>query len=427
MQKTYRQITHQLTILSICLAAFSINLPTRFMDLSLSLLFIFWVISGNFKNKIQRLKENPGALVALGFFIFIGLGVLYSSAPIERAIKSGWLRYVGLLSIPIIVSVLKEKKYREYALHAFIFSSMIELFLSYGKWIGFIPLSLGIDAGAGNYVTFKYSIAHNIFLAYATYLMLNQFILTNHYKKYIWGALVVLSIFNIFYLVDSRTGQIGLLAMLTLFFYRHYAYPGLKKYFLGLIFIIIGALQFGHLNSRMFDIGQEIKTAQTEKINTSSGERLEFWMNTFTLIKRHPIFGGGTGSQMIEYETIPDDKKVLLKNGSNPHNHYLLMTQELGLIGLIALLTFFKFYWDFSLSFKPNAEALQAVVLLVGIGSLFNCMLWAGEGKFFYVLAGILLSAYVPKPKKVVTKHRQSKKAVKLIFLGCGTNDKITL
>ena len=109
MLKIYKNITHQLTILFVLLSAFSINLPTRFLDLSLGLLFIFWVISGDFKNKIQRIKENPGALAALGFFIFIGLGVLYSSAPLDRAITSGWLRYVGLLSIPIIVSALKEK------------------------------------------------------------------------------------------------------------------------------------------------------------------------------------------------------------------------------------------------------------------------------------------------------------------------------
>jgi O-antigen ligase len=156
----------------------------------------------------------------------------------------------------------------------------------------------------------------------------------------------------------------------------------------------------------MFNIEHEINTAQTQKINTSSGERLEFWTNTFTLIKRHPFFGGGTGSQMTEYETIPDDKKVLLKNGSNPHNHYLLMTQELGIAGLLALLTFFLYYWKFALNLKikANAEALQALVILVAMASLFNCMLWAGEGKFFYVLAGIFLSSY---------KHRTNKKIFK--------------
>ena len=115
MLKIYKNITQQFTILFVLLSAFSINLPTRFIDISLSLLFIFWVISGDFKNKIQRVKENPAALVALGFFILIGLGVLYSSAPLDRALKNGWLRYIGLLLIPMIVSVLSDKKYRDYA------------------------------------------------------------------------------------------------------------------------------------------------------------------------------------------------------------------------------------------------------------------------------------------------------------------------
>ena len=211
-----------------------------------------------------------------------------------------------------------------------------------------------------------------------------------------WGTLISLSTFNIFYLVDSRTGQLGALAILGLFFYRHLGEPNLKKYFLGLIAILIFSIQFNDSNLKIFNIKEEIDTAQTQKINTSSGERIEFWTNTLTLIKQHPFFGGGTGSQMTEYETIPDDKKILLKNGSNPHNHYLLITQELGVIGLIALLAFFAFYWKFasSLTLKSNIEALQALILLMVISSMFNCMLWAGEGKFFYVLAGILLSSY---------------------------------
>jgi O-antigen ligase len=396
MLNIYKNATHQLTIFFIFFAAFSINLPTRFMDLSLILLFFFWVISGDFENKILRIKNNPGALVALSFFILIGLGVLYSSAPVERAIKSGWFRYNGLLFVPIIVSALKDKKYREYALNAFLFSSMIELFLSYGKWLGFIPLTFDRDAAPGDYVTFKYSIAHNIFLAYAIYLMLIKFFESDTYKKYLWGTLISLSTFNIFYLVDSRTGQLGALAILGLFFYRHLGGANLKKYFLGLIAILIFSIQLNSSGLRMFNIGNEINIAKTEKINTSAGERIEFWTNTLTLIERHPFLGGGTGSQMTEYETIPDDKKILLKNGSNPHNHYLLITQELGVIGLIALLAFFAFYWKFasSLTLKSNIEALQALILLMVISSMFNCMLWAGEGKFFYVLAGILLSSY---------------------------------
>jgi O-antigen ligase len=360
------------------------------------------VISGDFKNKIQRIKENPGALAALGFFIFIGLGVLYSSAPLDRAITSGWLRYVGLLSIPIIVSVLKSKKYQEYAINAFLASSVLLVLLSYFKWLGFIPLEFSIPASAPSYfVVFKLRIAHTIFAAFAIYLMFIKMINEETLKKYLWGPIIPLYIFNIFHLVDARSGQITFFALLAFLIYQNYKNIFLKKYLLTLLLISVPLFSLiGPNNSlRLFEIKSEIQIAEIKKENTSSGERMEFWKNTVTLIKRHPFFGGGTGSQMTEYETISDDKKVLLKNGSNPHNHYLLMTQELGLVGLIALLTLFLSYWKFAsnLKVKANAEAFQALVILVAISSLFNCMLWAGEGKFFYVLAGILLSAYVPK------------------------------
>jgi O-antigen ligase len=184
MQKTYRQITHQLTILSICLAAFSINLPTKFMDLSLSLLFIFWVISGNFKNKIQRIKENPGALVALGFFVLMGLTIFYSSAPLKDSLKS-WLRYHGLLFIPIIVSVIYKKKDSDSVINAFLISSVIATIGSYLKYFNLIPLNIGIDSiEAGSPVFFKFSIAHNIFLAYAVYLLFCKLLKSENIIRY---------------------------------------------------------------------------------------------------------------------------------------------------------------------------------------------------------------------------------------------------
>jgi O-antigen ligase len=409
MLKIYKNITRQLTILFVLLSAFSINLPTRFLDLSLGLLLIFWVISGDFKNKIQRIRENPGALAALGFFIFIGLGVLYSSAPLDRAITSGWLRYVGLLSIPIIVSVLKEKKYREYAINAFLASSILLVLLSYFKWLGFIPLEFSIPASAPSYfIVFKLRIAHTIFAAYAIYLMFIKMINEETLKKYLWGPIIPLYIFNIFYLVDARSGQITFFALLAFLIYQNYKNIFLKKYLLTLLLISVPLFSLiGPNNSlRLFEIKSEIQIAEIKKENTSSGERMEFWKNTVTLIKRHPLLGAGTGSQQTEYDTIPDDKKVLLKNGSNPHNHYLLILQEMGILGLIALLTFFLAYWKLASHLTPSSyrEKLQALIFLVAIASLFNCMLWAGEGKFFCVLAGVLLSSYSSKIKQPFNK-----------------------
>jgi O-antigen ligase len=233
MLQIYKNITHQLTILFVLLSAFSINLPTRFLDLSLGLLFIFWVISGDFKNKIQRIKENPGALVALGFFVLIGLSIFYTSAPIDQAL-SGWLRYHGLLFIPIIVSTLDKKNDRNLAFNLFLISSVFVIIISYLKWIKIVPLDFGQDASISNFVVFKFRIAHSVFMAFASFIFLSKFLESKKIVRYLWLVIAIAIIFNIIFLVDSRTGQIAILAALV-FFGVTYKNTKILKYILFLL------------------------------------------------------------------------------------------------------------------------------------------------------------------------------------------------
>jgi hypothetical protein len=73
------------------------------------------------------------------------------------------------------------------------------------------------------------------------------------------------------------------------------------------------------------------------------------------------------------------------------------------LIGLAAL--FFLYYWHWAIASRLNKQfvygsALKGLIICFAISSLFNCMLWGGEAKFYYLLAGIFLSAYKPQQQK---------------------------
>jgi O-antigen ligase len=132
---------------------------------------------------------------------------------------------------------------------------------------------------------------------------------------------------------------------------------------------------------------------------------MDFYTGSLQLIAQHPVFGFGTGSFEKEYKTWAEAGGLALTRVPNPHNEYLLVTQQLGLVGLAMLLYFWWIHWRSSrrLEYLPHAQALRGLVLTLVVGSLFNSLLLdAGEGKFYCVLAGILLSGWRPQSEGTV-------------------------
>lgn len=403
MNFTYSKFTHNLSIFFVLVSIFCIQLPTRYMDISLAILFLFWAISGNYTYKFHRIISNPGAIVSLLLFLVIGLCTLFSPELTHESFRA-WFRYHGLLFIPIIISLMDQNKYRDYAINTFLVCSSIVLLISYLKWFGIVPIDFIRRDGNGP-VAFRHSISQSIFIAYAIYLIFHKCKNSQNRTQIAWLTLMLIFLANIFLVVDSRSGQISFIAMSGLFLYRYWKASYLK-YLLALLFSLIVVSQFDVFKTklRLFNIQNEIHLAQKENQVNSAGYRLEIWTNTLSLIKRHPLLGGGAGSLEREYKAfVPADHIVTATKFANPHSAYILILQESGLIGLAAL--FFLYYWHWAVASRLNKQfvygsALKGLIVCFAFASLFNCMLWGGEAKFYYLLAGVFLSAYMPQHKK---------------------------
>jgi len=105
------------------------------------------------------------------------------------------------------------------------------------------------------------------------------------------------------------------------------------------------------------------------------------------------LLGLGTGAFKSEYAK-QTGFTTGLQATSNPHNQYLLMTIETGVVGLFVFLFFLLSAWRSSAFLDAQASlSVQGLVLLFAIGSLFNSlMLDAGEGRFYCTLLGVLVS-----------------------------------
>ena len=387
MKKTLQSFSQMSTLWLLIAASFSINLPVAFGSVSLGFFLIFWLISGSYVSKLALITKNPGALAALGLLGLYAIGVTYSSAPLPEAVHY-LMKYIKFLVIPLVVGALVSGRDRRYALNAFLVSLIGYLIISYLNWFGLF--SFGV-------------MRHGTYMAFGAYLMLRNARRHSGQYRVVWSVLGALTVFNILFIADVRTGILTVFALLSVFALET---KGLK----GLIFVALLAsftvLIYKNIpetsNLRVVGIQKEINTKIDQEGRISSaGARFEMYRNTFTLIKKHPFFGGGTGSIETEYANLIKSKSdMLIKRVTNPHNQYLMTTQELGLVGLLVLFAFFGVHWwqSYQLEQKELGHILRALIISTMVGSLFNSLLLdSGDGRMYCILAGVLLSCYPAK------------------------------
>jgi O-antigen ligase len=365
--------------------SFCINLPIGFMSVCLSLFLIFFIISVNNKPPLRLALTNPGALIALVLLLLYTLGTIYSSAPINEAVHY-LQKYGKLILIPIIVVILRSEKYRQYAINAFLISSILYLLVSYLNFFGLFNFGV---------------MRHGILFSLAMYMMMTRAKQTIGWHRATWTGLAALTFINILFICDVRTGQITSVALAMLFSFENWGIKSLK-YWLGLIILAVIFIKVTHNvpSSRLTNIKQEILAHHSDGEQTSAGQRLEMYGNTLKLIKNHPLFGGGTGSLRNEYLALIENSNTLLTRVTNPHNQFLMTTQELGVLGLFVLLAFWTVHWiqSYQLQNQEFGSGFRALILMMTLGSLFNSLLLdSAEGKAYCILAGIFLSNYESK------------------------------
>ena len=213
----------------------------------------------------------------------------------------------------------------------------------------------------------------------------------------LWIIAFILSLGSILFLVDSRSAQIAMTLMAAFFLYVNWK-PFYLKYIAGFGVLGVVAIFLFSPQMRIMNIGAEIMLAKNEQKVTSSGQRLELWINTWTLIERKPILGGGAGSFAHEYGTyVPKDRIVTVPDFGNVHSQYLTILQEFGFLGLGFLITFFLYQWEAASrsSLADIRQSFQGLIITYVATSFFNSMLWGGEAKCYYLMAGVFLSTVV--------------------------------
>jgi O-antigen ligase len=132
----------------------------------------------------------------------------------------------------------------------------------------------------------------------------------------------------------------------------------------------------------------------------SIGDRMTIWKNTIELIQDRPLLGFGTGGFEEAYsEKIKDNPEWEKQLKHDPHNQFLKIWAEMGMLGLVVFLAMLASSL-FQKSSKIYFHLGIGVLLAWCATSLFNSHFSTfTEGRFIYIWLGIMLASESNKIK----------------------------
>ena len=286
------------------------------------------------------------------YLLFV-VGMLYTSD-----LESGFsfMDKAKLLLYPLIFLSFLDERFSFRILNAFIFGVLLSEIVSYLIHFQMIPPELFI----GEYKIYKSILEdpspffthgiHNMFLCIVITILIYR-ILVKDIKNYKFKILSLIFITTAFLNISLIGGRVGYVVLFCLIFFLIFLIY--KKEILKGIFILLSIffIMFTYLynfsdqfDKRIEDGKNDLEKIITEKnYNSSIGLRIITGYYVLEIIKDNFLIGVGTGDVMQEVDELANQKHSYIKLISHPHNLYLEILAQLGIIGFsMMLLMFYK-------------------------------------------------------------------------------------
>lgn len=381
----------------------SIPLSIVLDNLLLAATLLAWLLGMRFKEKMALAWGNPVYRAAVLLFAILLFGTTYGAQAPGDA-QSYLLKYLDLALIPLLGWFFISSARRTIAIRLFAGGLAVVMLVSCALKVGLIPpLPWLRGTPESPYVVLKLRLTHNILMAYAAFLFawLSRSSCAL-WGKLAWALLCTLTILNITLVVEGATGYVLLAALSLLFGWQRGGWRGTGIALLAVMLAIATLSAFpGPFQSR---INQIVSEAQQEKAghsaSTSTGYRLEFYRNTLTLIGDNPLLGSGTGSFPALYAIhVAGTGQAASRN---PHNEFLLIAVQTGLVGLAAFAWLLWQQWRIAPQLPTRLEcglAQGLVVTMILISLLNSALLDHTEGLLYAWLTALLYAGLPASPK----------------------------
>jgi O-antigen ligase len=382
-------------------------------------------------------RDNPVFWAGCGLFAVLALGTTYSIVPASESLFA-LFKYRELLYLPFFMLLCRDERGRAAGLYGFY--GGVVLILAVGTSTLYRPLANEIgavigrvpyDSAFGSYIT------EGMLVAVGVYFFTVEAIRRPGLR---WIA-IPLILWSLLYALLLNTGRTGFVVLVIVAFALMFQLTPRRLWLrsTAAILLVAAAAIFvsPRMHTRMMGTGQALQVAgnlgqpapgagvedqggrgfHDPGVNSrgrgsrhlygkgdppdmaahdprfaasSASARLEFLRVGAKAFLRHPIWGTGTGSFAAAYAAVAAEQDLFATG--NPHNEYLMIAVQTGLVGLAALLAFFWVLWRTAgrLPLWDGRQA-QALTIAFALACLFNSLLLDHkDGHTFAFLVSVL-------------------------------------
>ncbi|WP_432743105.1 O-antigen ligase family protein [Methylobacter sp. G7] len=355
-------------------------------------MLITWLMSGHVWQSLKISAGQPAGKILLLFFAWLIISSLYADTDWTDKIStlSSWKK---LFYTFVLLGLFYPTQWKARFVYYYLAAMSLAAVMAVTLWLLDIQLSPNREIGIFMSNHSSQSLAFVVAALCCIFLLKESLSL---WEKRLLVVMLALFLFNIFFISPSRSGYLALPVAAVFAIVNLYGYKKLP-HILGITAtaLLLAVLTSSTLQQRI-KLGWEEKTNyQTSEDITSIGIRVIFAQNTLELIQQKPWLGYGTSSFKNTYSAHVAAKYQDWRGApaSDPHNQYLFVWLENGLIGLLIFLAYIYTAIRQGATQQPYGAMGASVLVAIAVVSLFNSNFKTfPEGHLLAFFVGCLLA-----------------------------------
>jgi O-antigen ligase len=291
--------------------------------------------------------------------------------------------------------LFRDPRLKRAAVFTLIVTAGIYMFFSWAGHLGYVSLDRAPSQLLENHAS------QGVVFATVSLLMLIMLKVDTlpAWVKVVFCLLIAGMVTNIIYVSTGRTAYVSLLILAP---YGAWVFASRLRWLSAAVLLVVISLALYSSDTAKSRVTQGLNefdaTISGEaEAYTSMGIRLVYWENTLGMIATNPILGSGSGGFSKDYARIvANDEGWRATVTDDPHQQYLLIAGEQGLVGLALFLGILV---AMLISRGDNSYRLSAlgILMMTASNGMFNGHFGSFvEGRLFWIMMGVLLSSTLP-------------------------------
>lgn len=314
-------------------------------NLCLLSLLILVVATADLRSRLALAWRQPMTRGAALLGAVLALGVTYS----EGGWRDGWNQlwaWRTLFFMVLVSTLFDDERWKRIGLRALATSTALVALaaLILSAWQA---RSLGLQALPPVMLVRNYATQGMTFttalVACAMLLRLDP-----RRLRLLWAGCALVLLLSITLVTEGRSGYLVLLASagvftLALLLHKGLSLPRALLAGTGTVALGLALVALSPVARQRIELGiTEVRSYQQQTTEgTSMGLRMIFWQDAIALIREKPVLGWGTGSYgAAQRQWVSGRSGAAARETVDPHNQYLKIAAETGLVGVAALLVF---------------------------------------------------------------------------------------